>query len=387
MKNPKGAWRMCLAATVALFCTVGLTINAFSVYQPYLQTQCQLSNTQAANYLVVRSLLAFLSLFFVGKFYDKLDLRLGLTAALVLAAVSFALYAWASAFWQLCLAAAVAGLAFGLGGMYPVSLLISRWFSSHSALALGICSAGSGLAAIVGAPVITALAERASIRTALLTEAAVLLAGAALCFLLVRSRPGGAARPQQTAGGGRVSVRVSWMFAAVVAIGALGNTGFQYLTMHYTARGFSSYQVSALVSAVGLALMASKFLFGEAVDRWGAYRANWFFFGATIAGCVLCCLPGGYGLAVASVLGYGLGLAFGTVGLTVYAGNLARPEAFADTVRQYQIAYLLGSLVFGPVPGLLADWTGGYTAFYALLACLAVFALAVVQVSHRRKSQ
>jgi hypothetical protein len=32
--NPKGCWRECAAATLALFCTIGLNINAFSVYIP-----------------------------------------------------------------------------------------------------------------------------------------------------------------------------------------------------------------------------------------------------------------------------------------------------------------------------------------------------------------
>ena len=385
MKNPRGAWRMCAAATLSLFCIVGLTINAFSVYQPYLQLRCALSNTQAANYVVVRSLFAFGSLFLVGKYYDKLEIRTGLTVALILAALSFAMYSVANNFWQLCLCAAVAGLAFGMGGMYPASLLIHRWFPNHSAVALGICSAGSGLAAIVGAPIITALAEQYSVQTALLAEAAVLLLGAAACFLLIRNWPADAVRTQKQTEKSGVRIHITWMFAAVVAIGVLGNTGFQYQTMHYTARGFSPYEVSVLVSVLGTALMASKFLFGEAVDRWGAGRANWLFFGATILGSALCCVSGGYGLAVGSVLLYGLGLAFGTVGLTVYAKDLTCAEKFADTVRQYQIAYLLGALLFGSAPGILADWTGSYTAFYACLTVLAVFAMVVVQMHYRKK--
>ena len=36
MKNPKGCWLECTAAALALFCTIGLNINAFSVYLPYL---------------------------------------------------------------------------------------------------------------------------------------------------------------------------------------------------------------------------------------------------------------------------------------------------------------------------------------------------------------
>ena len=72
--------------------------------------------------------------------------------------------------------------------------------------------------------------------------------------------------------------------------------------------------------------------------------------------------------------------------LTVYAKDLSSPEEFADIVRQNQIAYLLGALLFGSVPGLLADWTGSYTAFYGLLTVLAVFAMVVVQRSYRKKS-
>ena len=48
--------------------------------------------------------------------------------------------------------------------------------------------------------------------------------------------------------------------------------------------------------------------------------------------------------------------------------------------------YLLGALLFGSVPGLLADWTGSYTAFYGLLTVLAVFAMVVVQRSYHKKS-
>ena len=385
MKNPKGAWRMCFAAALALFCVVGLTVNAFSVYLPYLQLRCGLSNTQSANYIMVRSLFAFGALFFVGAFYHRLELRAGIAAALTMAALSLLLYARADSFPELCLAAVVGGLAYGLGGMYPSSLLIRRWFSCHSGLALGICSAATGLAAIVGAPVVTALAERFSVGTALILEGGLLLVCAGVCAGLVRNRPEGAAQAPPEAAPAARGPRLTWMFPAVVAVGVLGNTGFQFLTMLYSERGLSAFEVSALVSVVGGALMGGKFLFGEIVDRWGACRANWLFFGMAIAGCVLNCLGGSYALAVAAMVLLGLGLAVCTVGLTVYAGDLSRPEDFAGTLRQYQIAYLLGSLLFGPVPGLLADWTGSYVPFYILVTALTVFSMFIIQRNYRNQ--
>ena len=73
------------------------------------------------------------------------------------------------------------------------------------------------------------------------------------------------------------------------------------------------------------------------------------------------------------------------MGLTVYAGDLSRPEDFAGTLRQYQIAYLLGSLLFGPVPGLLADWTGSYVPFYILVTALTVFSMFIIQRNYRNQ--
>lgn len=385
-RNPKGCWRMCAGATLVLFCIVGLTINAFSVYLPSLRQACQLTNTQNSNVLLVRSLFAFASLFLVGAYYEKLEIRLGMTVATLLGAASLALYAWADSFATLCLAAAIGGLAYGLGGMYPASLLVHRWVPQHGALALGICAASTGAATILGAPIITALVQRVSLSFSLLAEAALLLVCAAAAFAIIRNYPAGAA-PLPHPARFRFSLRINWMFAAVVATGVIGNTAFQFFSMHYNALGFSAYQVSALVSVVGLALAASKFLFGEAVDHWGTYRSNWLFFGSTILGCILCFAGSSYPTALAAMVLFGLGLAVTTVGLTVYAEDLSAPEEFEDTVRQYQVAYLLGALLFGSAPGVIADRTGDYRLFYVLVTVLTVFALAVIQVRYRKKQR
>ena len=63
------------------------------------------------------------------------------------------------------------------------------------------------------------------------------------------------------------------------------------------------------------------------------------------------------------------------------------PEAFSDTVRQYQAAFMLGSLIFGSVPGLIADRTGEYGLFYGLLAVLGVFSLIVIQICYRKRQR
>lgn len=385
MKNPRGAWRMLAGAVLLQFAVVGLTINAFSVYLPYLLELCGLTNTQNANVIMVRSAAALVMLLLVGKIYEKLELRLGITLSVGLAAGALLLYSVAGSFWQLALAAFVAGLAYGLGGMYAVSMLIHRWFRFHEPLALGICTATTGLATVIGAPVTTALIEFGSVQAALRLEAGFLALCGLGCWVLIRNWPADGARSANPSKSSVHRLRITSMHLAAFLIGVLGNTAFQFLAMHFSTEGFAAFQVSALVSVAGLSLMASKFFFGETVDHWGAYRSNWLFFGVSGLGAAFCCMVSSFAGAVLAVALYGLGLAFATVGLTVYAEDLAEPAAFSGMVRQFQICYLLGGMLSGPVPGVLADWSGSYVPFYLLATAVCLVAMAIIQWNYRRK--
>lgn len=378
---------MLLGAVLLQFSVVGLVINAFSVYLPYLLEHCELSNTESSAVVMIRSGAAAVSMLFVGKIYEKLELRMGITLAVGLSAVAVFLYAAADSFWQMILAAVVAGTAYGMGGMYAVSLLIHRWFRKHEPLALGICTATTGLATVIGAPVSTALVEFASLSWALRTEAIFLAVCAAGCCLLIRNRPDDLPchEIQKREKHGRF--RFSLMHAAVLVIGSMGNTAFQFLALHFSAQGLESFQISAVVSAVGLSLMCSKFLFGAAVDRWGAYKTNWLFFGLTIGGTGLCTFADSFAAAMAAVVPLGLGLAFATVGLTVYAEDLYAAERFGQTVREFQLCYLLGGMLSNPLAGAIADWTGSYVLFYAVQTVLCILALAVLQSRYHKNQK
>ena len=88
MSNPKGAWRMCIGACILQLCIVGLSINSFSVYLPYLLRQCGLSNSESANILLVRSCVSFGMLLVVGKVYEKVELRFGIALAFLFSAAA-----------------------------------------------------------------------------------------------------------------------------------------------------------------------------------------------------------------------------------------------------------------------------------------------------------
>jgi hypothetical protein len=81
---------------------------------------------------------------------------------------------------------------------------------------------------------------------------------------------------------------------------------------------------------------------------------------------------------------FGVGLPLATVGLTVFARDLSTPDQYAATIRQFQLAYMAGSLLFGPVPGFLADTTGSYFPTYRLLTVFAVISMLLMETVYYR---
>lgn len=388
MSNPKGAWRMCVGGCILQLCIVGLSINSFSVYLPYLLKRCELSNTQSANILLLRNCVAFASLFFVGKVYEKLELRLGIAAAFLCSAVGMMLYCAAESFPMLALGALVSGLGYGLGGMYPVSLLLHRWFRLHEPIALGICTAFTGVAVIVGSPVITAISETFGVQHTLFFHGVMLIVGALCCFVIIRNWPKDTPRRNVVAKKQKQKFRFRWMYVAALLVGINGSTSFQFIAMHFTNRGLGAYEVATIVSVTGTALMLSKFAFGGAVDHFGTRRTNRVFMLMSCVGLFMCCLSGNsYTMAMIAMILYGLGLAYATIGLTVYAEDLSDAQEFENRVQEYQICYLLGSLLSSPVPGIIADATGSYIPFYAFATVAGLGALLIIENNYRKKKE
>ena len=390
INSKKTPWLVCAGCTLLLFCTVGLTTSSFSVYQPYLIEIIGLSNTQASMVITVRTLFSLLGVFAVQKYLNYVGLRRGMILMNLLAALSFFIFGMADNYLSCCIAAAMLGLCYGLGGTVSVSIAIKRVFTEHKTLALGISSAGTGLATIVWPPIAAGIISALSLRWALWIEALFLLVSSVLAFWLIG--PGVNSRPaelKQTDMNAPRSVpekkSLVLVCTAALLIGAMGNTGWNHLSVLYSTEGAALTTVSGLISFVGLALTAGKILFGEVTDRLGGYRAATVFCGILIAGEVLACFAGQLIMPIAllSMLCMGLGLPISTVGFSSMAADLSTPAHYPSTLRYFQLCYMIGSFISGPVPGMIADRCGSYVPSYYILSAFAVVNLLLICIAYK----
>src|SRR5699024_7744381 len=72
---------------------------------------------------------------------------------------------------------------------------------------------------------------------------------------------------------------------------------------------------------------------------------------------------------------FGLGLPVSCMSQSVWAKDLLGDAGFAHGLKWLQSLFALGILLFGPVPGMLADAFGSYEPAYALFFLMTAVSL------------
>jgi MFS family permease len=435
---------MCVVGAMVLFCTMGMTVTGFSVYQPYLISQGGLTDAQASMLISIRSLLALVAMLVVTLFYGRVHLRAGLTISVLITMVAFVLYAVAHGFVAFAFAAAFAGLGYGLGGMVAISVLITQWFSRYRALALGICAAATGASAIVLSPLATILINNMSLTCAFMVQAVMCAIVAVITALLVRTKERAKSvqatenetatahafadldaleieaadaldaavesaeqrarelKAMRQAGHRPAQARRELpanhpspkdptpfkylvpAFIAMLLLGCLGNTGYAHLGVLFSSEGVSDTNVALLLMVCGTALVVGKLIYGHTVDKLGGFVSNFIFFALIFIGYLVCCFASMIGFAgdVVSMLICGLGLPLATVGVSIFAADLASQTNYVRVLQIFQVLYAASSMIFGFMPGAIASATGSYVPFYVLAAVLTLACALLIQANY-----
>ncbi len=415
---------ICACCFLLLFTNVGLASTSFSVYQPYLVELPGVGHSGGSIIISIRTFISLIAMFFVARYYDKLDCRKGVAFASFCIGVGFVLYALnTSNYVGLCIGSVFTGLGYGLGGMVASTMLIGRWFKDHVATAAGIAAVGSGVAAVVVPPVVVALESALSLSSAFAAEGVLAIVDALLLYALLRNKPEDIGltpyvdpKLSQTSEEGSESLQsglgkngqdatkrsakrekpkkrsqarisrnlppkmVPVVFVAMVFVGSVSVGGSNYLAVLFTSEGFTTEYAAMLVSISGACLMVSKLFTGVIFDKIGTAKGSLLFFAIFIAGIVMLCLSdmGNHNLALSAVLLYGIGLALGTVGISIWSIELAPRGQQVKTIKNFQIAYALGGFIFTFLPGFIMEATGTYLVSYVMLLIMVVLAAVII---------
>lgn len=392
-----------------VFVTMGTVSNGLSIFLPYILKTYSITNAQASSLVTLRCVFAFISMIFIGHYYDAIGFRLGTAVATALCSVAFAIYAIADTYTAFCVGASVSGISYGLGSMIPVSIIMNKWFIKHRALSIGICGAGSGFATIFLPPVITGIIETESMKTALVFVSVYTFIFAFVIFLFLRGTPSDKGldaygrdeiyeearlmNKKMKLNGCSVSSesyslsRKGWILMGIVSLlmGAMANPGFMHLTVLFSDEGYRPMVVALVISIIGIVMTGFKIIMGHISDRLGGYRTSIIFCLILIIGYMMCCLSFTQSVPLAMVTAaiLGIGYPIATIGIPIWAGDMASEDHYAGVVRKLQLTYAAGAMLFANIPGIMADMFGNYISVYAFFALLMVIALIAVIFAYR----
>lgn len=392
--KPHYAWLICLGGCLSLMICMGLGANVYTIYQPEVIAQNGFTNAQGSWITTTRSLFILATLLTVNQLCDRLGLRLVMTLGMALVGIGCFSFGAAGSFPMYCVSAAITGVGYCLGGMVPLSLIIANWFHAHRSLALGIASAGSGLTTIFMPPVITALIRDYSLRAAFFAEGAFILIVTALTWFLLRSDPkdmgllpyGEEVIPVEEVKAEEEKscppIAIALVLAASFLLGGPVGPAFSHLTVLFSSEGYDPMVVAGLISYSGVVLCIAKVVFGQLYDRLGGLMSNFLLFAVLISGLGILCVvapTGSVPAAYGAITVFISGIAVTAVSPSVWARDLTTAENYPKLVRSITTVYTFGMLVFGPVPGILADRTGSYVPGYSVFAVFSLVMAVLVQ--------
>lgn len=393
-------WIVCFFCMLLNFVVVGMVTVAFSAFMPYLRDSIGLTNTETSMITTVRCLSTMIVMLFTTAYYKKFSLRMGTFLASLLIPVGYVIFAHANSAIACYIGVAVMGSAYGLGSMIPIAQIIRNWFKTQSSTALAITTCGSSISTAIMPPIITRFVERIGMQATFYTIGAFAVVCAVLIFLIIRDRPEELdMQPLESAEKVKEKVNVLHMdkkelnkvelAAFIVVMLLMGYTGTPYthhLTIHYVTIGYTAIQAAFALSLYGAILAVAKIIFGMATDRYGVYKMNYPFIVAwAVSSFITMALNGGHtGLLYLTAVLNGIGIPLGTIGITIWTGDLSTDEEYVSRIRLSQTLFQLGSLVGSPIPGMIADATGSYALAYASFGVTLIVMLIIIQVLYKR---
>lgn len=375
-----------------IFVNLGLASTAFSVHQPYIVAIDGVGDTGGSLILSVRTLVSFVSIFFVDRYYHLLDVRRGVFLMSVSVCCGFLVFSVASTLPLFMLGAVFMGLGYGLGGAVALTFVANRWFSSGVGSAVGVSAMGSGVASIVMPLVVVRIIDVSSLSVAFVVEACISLAIGLVVFAFMRNRPSDLGlEPFESKSAAVRSKRVRklkpvpagerrLLLVAITCVGVFGCCGMTYLSVLATSSGFDVAFGALLVSVAGVTMTLSKLVAGRLFDRLGSPLASLIMFSIAFVGFGLCCLAGlgSEPIMIAGSVAVGSGLTLGTVGLSVWSIDLSDPDTRTKQIKNFQVAYAFGGFIANTLPGIVKDLVGTYVVSYAAMVALIAFAALVI---------
>ncbi len=376
------------------FFNIGIASNCFSLYLPYMRSELLFTDSQTSMIAAAKMFFSLLGLFCIKSIYARLGTRKGMALSSLLFSSGLLYMSTAKSFAACILGMLPYGFGYALANLYAATIVINNWFKKRGGLALGLVSAGSGLAAFVGPTPISALLAQRGLSATFLAVGLAALASGTLTFLLVRDTPGSlglqAYGDSETADAENARIeherfpgpspKLSFYVISAFLLSTLSMTGVAHFSVYFIERGYSPQGAAYAITGFGLSLIFVKPLYGWLVDRFGGYYINIIYYAVGTAGLLLALFAcrGSVPVLIFSMALVGVGSALNSNGMPTWAKELYPDDQYTANQRA-QIVNMSSAVICSMLPGMIKDTFGSYwISFAGITVCFALSCVVLV---------
>ncbi|HVJ49665.1 MFS transporter [Desulfitobacterium sp.] len=370
-----------------------LTFNAAGVFYGPVSKALGVGKGTFAIYMSIICLAAALTLTFAGKVYAKVNARTILTTAVTVIALSFFAMSRSTSVYHFYVIGAFMGACQAFLLYLAVPTMINRWFKTRTGFFLGLCSAFTGVGAVIFNPIAGSVITNSGWQTAYLIYAIVTAVVGIPCALLISSYPSDkglkpfgdtgeagtvtAAAPV-TGISYSVALKSSYFYIALLfafAIAFVTNIN-AYLPSYATSLGMTLTIGATVASASMFGNMFGKIILGIIIDKINVMAGLVVGIAGGIIGMGMMIFMGKAGVWVIMVGGflYGVSYACNNVVVPMTIRKAFGSRDYSQIFGNVSIAAALSSTIGSSAWGFVIDGTGSYALTLAVACGILVLA-------------
>jgi MFS family permease len=293
-----------------------------------------------------------------------------------------------SELWQLYISfGIILALGFTFTGMVPHIFLISEWFSTKRASAIGFVYAGSGVGIMLLAPLSERLISTYGWARAFEILAALVLVGMLpIVWLYYRHGPYGhpssahassrAHSTAATAGENQWTAKLAlqslqfWLLFIARIAAACGTTVIvTHQVAHVVDVGFSKFLAASIFGLAGITSSFGRVIFGVAADwlsKQAAYTLNILMTVIGVGALMILRDPSQAWLLYVYVIFFGIGFGSRAVIFSALTADIFSGKGFGSILGYSTVAVGVGGALGSYLGGVFHDWTGDYLFSFGL---------------------
>ena len=321
----------------------------------------------------------------VGHLLDRYGTKKIAMAGCFALVIGLFLSSQVSALWQLYICFGILlAVGFTFTGMVPHVFLISEWFSTKRASAIGFVYAGSGVGIMILAPLSEWLISSYGWERAFEVFAALVLAGLLpMVWLYYQHGPHGEHlrhRPakndeqkQWTAKLALQSLQFWLLFISRIAAACGTTVIVTHQVAHVADVGFSKFLAASVFGLAGITSSFGRVIFGFVADwlsKQAAYTLNIAMTVVGVGALMILRDPSQTWLLYVYVIFFGIGFGSRAVIFSALTADIFSGKGFGSILGYSTVAVGVGGALGSYLGGAFHDWTGSYLVSFALSALL-----------------